>query len=63
MKTSHGETGDAVNVLIQYFEEQPGTDEINLLQLRKIKEIIKVLKPKNKTKNCDLHVCSISSFV
>lgn len=41
IKTSHREAGDAVNVLIHYFEEQPETDDIHLLQLRKMKEIIR----------------------
>ena len=41
IKTSHREARDAVNVLIQYFEEQPGAYDIHVLQLRKMKEIIK----------------------
>lgn len=41
IKTSHREARDAANVLIQYFEEQPGADDIHVLQLRKMKEIIK----------------------
>ncbi|KAJ8942138.1 hypothetical protein NQ318_021646 [Aromia moschata] len=41
IKTSHREAGDALNILIQYFEAQPETDDIDLLQLRKMKEIIR----------------------
>ncbi|CAH1113133.1 unnamed protein product [Psylliodes chrysocephalus] len=41
IKTSHREPGDAVNVLVQYFEEEPGNDDIYVLQLRKVKEILK----------------------
>ncbi|XP_045464221.1 jerky protein homolog-like [Harmonia axyridis] len=40
-KISHREAGDAVNLLIQYFGDQPGIDDILELQLRKMKEIIK----------------------
>lgn len=42
IKTSYREAGDAVNIHIQYFKKQPGTDDIHLLQLRQIKECIKV---------------------
>lgn len=39
IRTGHRE---ASNVLIQYFEEQPGSHEIYLLQLRKMKDYIRV---------------------
>lgn len=41
IKKSHQEARDAVNVLIEYFDEQPETDGIELLQLRKMKELIR----------------------
>lgn len=42
IKRSHQEARDAVNVLIEYFDEQPETDGIEVLQLRKMKEFIRV---------------------
>lgn len=41
IKKSHREAGDAVNILIQYFEEQQDADDIHVLQLRRMKEVIK----------------------